>query len=277
MFEKPLHQKTIVITRAQSQTTELEKLLVDAGANVYACPMIQFVPTQDTPERQMILSHLDRFDGLMFTSVNGVHFWIEILKNLGQDVTILSDKPIFAIGPATAQALQEIGLKSESLPEDYRGESLASTILAHVHVKRLLFPRAVKAREVLIEALSLAGIEVTLLPVYETRPCQEGIEKLSALLWHKPVDMITFTSASTVTYLLDAFRNPPAPQTLSALWQIDAACLGPITAQTARRNGFNVVVEPSVYTIPSLVQAMIDYYIQNMEDRESCRKRKINR
>ncbi|RME01648.1 MAG: uroporphyrinogen-III synthase [Deltaproteobacteria bacterium] len=256
MREQPLEGMTIVVTRPRSQAPALARPLEEAGASVVVAPMIEFRPCDDTPQIQGALARLPEYDALLFTSANAVTFFQRALQRWGESLDPAME--IYAIGPATARRVEDCGWKPMPLPAAYRAEGVAEAILSRRRGGRLLLPRAAQAREILPERLTEGGIEVTILPIYETRAAREGKEILHPLLWQGRLDLLTFTSGSAVTSLLEAFRNPPDPQALTALWQTPAACLGPVTAQIARRNGFHVSVEPGEATIPALVAAIVE-------------------
>ena len=255
MEEKPLSGMTIAVPRAREQAADLADPLARAGARVVVAPTIAFVPRLEAPEVEAALARLSEYDAFLFTSTNAVRFFARALEARG--VELPPEKEIYAIGPATARSIEAQGWGSPLVPETHEGEATAEAILSRRRGGRLLFPRAARAREILPERLTEAGIDVTLLTLYETHPSSEGKRILSPLLWGGALDLVTFTSASTVRNLVEAFRAAPDPEALSALWRVPAACIGPVTANAARRHGFHVSIEPPSATIPALVAAIV--------------------
>jgi len=258
-FEKrPLLGKTIVVTRAREQASELVDRLVELGAECIECPTIRIVPPEDHGPLDAALASLARYDWLVFTSVNGVRFFFERMAQKGLDTRALGRVRTAAIGPATAEAMRGYGLGCDILPDDYRAESVVDAFSdQQMEGKRVLLPRAAEARMVLPVELARMGAEVDEVPVYFTRLDTGGRETLLEHLQQGGVDMVTFTSSSTV-------RNFKAllPQDgfASLMAKTTVAAIGPITADTARELGFRVSVIADVYTIPGLVSAVCRHF-----------------
>ena len=144
------------------------------------------------------------------------------------------------------------------MPEEYRAEALLGALKGDsLEGKRVLIPRAKVAREILPEKLREAGAEVVVPPAYESVPSSEGTERLKGLLENGEIDCATFTASSTVENFVRAFGEPVAGSLLSGS---RVACIGPITAETARKYGIGVDVEADEYTIPGLVDAVVDLF-----------------
>jgi uroporphyrinogen III methyltransferase/synthase len=182
------------------------------------------------------------------------------------DVRDLKGPKIAAVGKITAEALAAKGIRADLLPEKFTGDSLAASLVATgVENRRILLPRALKARETLPETLTGAGAHVTVAPVYQnTMPASGAGEKireeLRQSLQEKRVDMVTFTSSSTVKNfirLLDLDTPVEAGKFLSG---VGVAAIGPITARTAEQSGLHVDVQPAEYTIPDLVDSIVMYF-----------------
>ena len=163
---------------------------------------------------------------------------------------------VAAIGPATAGALEAVGLSVDVVPEEFRAEALIEAIKdGSLAGKRVLIPRAKVAREVLPERLREAGAEVVVPPAYETVPSSEGKEALARELAAGSIDCVTFTASSTVENFVGAFG---AEESARLLGGARVVCIGPITADTARGFGLGVDAEAREYTIPGLVEAVVD-------------------
>ena len=188
-------------------------------------------------------------------SATGVESFIERLKSLGRDIRDLGHASIAAIGPATASRLADYALRVAALPDEYRAEAIISAIGANqIRGKRFLIPRAEIAREILPETLREKGAkEVVVAPAYRTiKPKRADVERIRELIAAGAIDLVTFTSSSTVTNFCDLVGKSAKGT--------KAATIGPVTAQTAKQHGFDVVVSPHEYTIPALAEAIREYY-----------------
>lgn len=255
-FEKrPLMGRRIVVTRAREQASELVSTLTEYGAECIQCPTIQVVAPSDWAPLDRAIEALDRYDWIVFTSVNGVDFFFRRLFENGFDLRPLGRVKTASIGPATADRLRNWGLNSDIVPSSYRAESVVEAFAAvPVAGKAVLLPRAKEARSVLPVELTRLGAAVEEVAAYETRQAKEGAVDLIARLEAGSVDMVTFTSSSTVKN----FHRLLPPDRVERLMEgVAVASIGPITSQTARELGFSVSVEADAYTIPGLVQAIL--------------------
>ena len=254
---RPLFGRRVVVTRARAQAGELSGSLEELGAEVREFPTIEVRPPEDFGPLDRAIEDLDSFDWLIFTSVNGVGAFLDRLRHHGLDLRAVSRRTrVAGIGPATAEALEGKGLGVDVVPDEFRAEALIDAIDdGSLAGKRVLIPRARVAREVLPDRLREAGAEVVVPPAYETVPMAEGKDRLALELRAGKIDCVTFTASSTVTNFVSAFGAGEAGRLLSGT---RVACIGPITAGTARENGLPVHAEASEYTIPGLVSAVVN-------------------
>ncbi len=256
-FEKrPLLGKGVVVTRAREQASGLARQLEDMGACVVQFPTIKIQQLLDDGPIEKAILGLGAYDWLVFTSVNGVkHFW-RVLEEIGLDTRILGGLQVAAIGPATAEALADRGLKADFVPPKYVAESVVQGLLERgVAGSRVLVPRAREAREVLPEELRKAGATVDVLPVYETVLDQGKVEAFTRRLEAGEIHCITFASSSTV----DNFFSLVPPDTLRELApEVRLACIGPVTAETLASHGFTPHIQPEDFTIPALAEAVCE-------------------
>jgi uroporphyrinogen III methyltransferase / synthase len=252
---RPLFGRRVVVTRARSQAGELSAELERLGAEVYEFPTIEIVPPEDFGPLEDAIRELDSFDWLVYTSVNGVEAFMERLRHHGFDLrAVPRGAKVAAIGPATAERLEKVGLRVDVVPGEYRAEALIDALgTGSLAGQRVLIPRARVAREILPEKLREAGAEVVVPPAYESVPSSEGREELSLRLQAGEVDCVTFTASSTVENFVGAFGEEEAARLLSGT---RVACIGPITADTARKRGLRVDAGADEYTIPGLVEAV---------------------
>jgi len=250
---RPLFGRTVVVTRAREQASDLADTLETLGAETIEFPTIR---TEATPEADTspILGCLPLdYDWIIFTSANTVPFLLNALRVNGGDVRSLGGSKIAAIGPGTSKALTDLGLTVDYVPTEFVAESVAAGFPVDPFGLRILLPRAEIAREVLPEALADRGAEVTILPVYRTLPDTDGVEDLRTRLAENTVDVVTFTSSSTVRNFHAAVGDVPMDG-------VFIACIGPITASTARELGYNVGLVSESYSISGLVDALVSHY-----------------
>ncbi len=255
---RPLFGRRIVVTRARAQAGELSAGLERLGAEVLEFPTIEIGPPEDWRPLDEALRDLDSFSWLIFTSVNGVDAFVGRLAHQGLDLrAVPRGARVAAIGPATAQRIREVGLRVDVVPREFRAEALLESVSGDsLAGKRVLIPRARSAREILPEKLREAGAEVVVPPAYESVPSSDGKDELAKSLEAGRIDCVTFTASSTVENLVGAYGVEEAVRLLGGT---RIACIGPITADTARKHGIRVDVEAREYTIPGLIEAVVDF------------------
>ncbi|MEK6790258.1 MAG: uroporphyrinogen-III C-methyltransferase [Deltaproteobacteria bacterium] len=255
---KPLFGKRVLITRTSAQAGAFARLLEAEGAEPIGFPVIKTIPPASWAALDRAIKRLSSYDWAIFTSVNGVNYFFERLYKLGKDVRALYGVKLCAIGPKTAEALKGRGLNVDLTPSEYRAEAIIEALgRRRIRGKRFLLARALDAREVLPTEIKRLGgmIDVpcayrTILPVKEAGALKE---ELSA----GNIDVVTFTSSSTVTNFMSIFKKGEAQRRLG---NVKIACIGPITAKTAEDAMLKVDIMPGDYTVEALCCAMTDYY-----------------
>ena len=251
---RPLFGRTIVVTRARAQASGLVERLTDLGANCLEYPTIEVVPSEDMAPLDAAINNMETYDWLVFTSVNGVKYFFERLFALGKDVRALHHVRTAVIGPATAERLREHGLRSDIVPASYRAESVVEAFAEEkVDGQRILIPRAAEARPVLPEELRRMGADVDEVTVYHTRPVTDKAAALVDDIDNGRVDMVTFTSSSTVK---NFHQMLPADRRDSLMRKVRSVSIGPITTETAEDLGIKVDVTAEEFTIPGLCDAI---------------------
>jgi uroporphyrinogen III methyltransferase/synthase len=264
--KRPLFSKRIVVTRTRDQASELVTLLENYGAECLEYPTISLEPVASYEILDQALVELETYHWLLFTSINAVEYFFKRLFALGKDVRYLKGPKIAAVGKVTAEALTSRGIKADLLPEEFTGDGLAESLIkTDINGKRVLIPRALKAREILPEKLNEAGAEVTVAPVYQNvLPTSTSggqlKEELLAALQEKSIDMVTFTSSSTVKNFVTLLGISIPSEMQKLMSGIGVATIGPITAKTAEQYGLHVNVQPTEYTIPDLVDSIVTYF-----------------
>jgi uroporphyrinogen III methyltransferase/synthase len=255
---RPLLGKRIAVTRARDQASDLVKALCDLGAECLEVPTIRVAPPNDWGPLDRAVAELPSCDWIVFTSVNGVERFFERVFSAGKDARALGHLRTAAIGPATAARLKRFGLSSDLVPENFRAEAIVEAFRREdIRGKTILLPRAQEARQVLPEELAAMGATVREVPAYKTELASTDAGEVVDRLNQKSLDLITFTSSSTVKNFKALL---PAERFAELTAGVPTACIGPITADTARRLGFEVRVEAQTYTIPGLVESILKHY-----------------
>jgi len=260
-FEKrPLFGKRIIVTRARAQASDLVALLNDLGARCIEFPTIEIVPPASWTQLDRGISELDKYDWVIFTSVNGVRSFFQRLLEHKKDVRDLRGIKIGAIGPRTAGAIREKGILPDLVPEEFRAEAVVDALKGEaVEGKEVLIPRAAEARDVLPIELKKMGARVEVVEAYRTSRPTHPTEEILDLLDGGQIDVVTFTSSSTVTNFLSMFDSMER-EVRKWMRNVVIACIGPITAETAKANGLTVSIVSQEYTIKGLVESIIRYY-----------------
>lgn len=256
---RPLFGKRIVVTRAREQASEFLKGLAQLGAECIEFPTIEVVPPEGWDELDGGIKALETYQWLVFTSVNGVKYFLRRLEALGRDIRDLKGLKIGAIGPETAKCWHRLGIRPDLVPDEYRAEAVVECFREKgAKGARILIPRAAKAREVLPEELRKMGAQVDVVPAYQTIKPAQDTARVSEMLENGVIDIVTFTSSSTVTNFVEMFEAGK-DQVLRWMEHVVVACIGPITARTAQENGFSVDLTPSEYTVEALTDSIVRY------------------
>jgi uroporphyrinogen III methyltransferase/synthase len=261
---QPLFGKRVLVTRAVEQADSFAQALREAGAEAIELPMIRITPPERPAALRAAVGKLHGYQWLLFTSQNGVDRFFEELHADGGDTRRLGALRVAAIGPSTAEALAPYGIVADLVPQTFRGEALAEQVLAQhpegLSSVAMLLPRAAVARDVLPDTLRAAGARVDVVEAYRTvGPSHETAAQLRDLLEERALDVVTFTSSSTVTHTLEAL-GPDAARLLAG---VTLASIGPITTQTAQEHGLLVNVTAKEYTIDGLTQALKQYFSES--------------
>ncbi len=240
---RPLFGKKILVTRARNQASKLSSALKNLGAEIIEAPTIKIAaPSDNFSQLDAAIKILRDFDWTIFTSANGVEKFFERLKIHGLDARSLNK--VAAIGSATAEKLSSVRIIADVVPKDFVAESLADSLKNFVAGKKILLARAETARDVLPDTLKNFGAEVVVVPAYKT------ISESPAQIDFDALDLITFTSSSTVKNFVAAYGVPKIP----------TAAIGPITAQTLKNFGVTPAVVAEKFTIEGLVEAIEKFY-----------------
>jgi len=245
----PLAGKRIVVTRAREQADALSARLRELGAEVIEMPTIEIRPAADYVPLDRAIADLDRYDWLIFTSANGVRFFLDRLDRSATDLRSLRAR-ICAIGPATRAAVEALHLKVDLMGKEYVAEGLLAAFAPHdLAGKRVLLPRAAVARDLVPAELARRGAQVDVVEAYRT-VIPDGAAAQARAIFDAPnrPACVTFTSSSTVQNFVAAAGVLPGMKSVS---------IGPVTTATARGLGIEVSAEARVFTVDGLVEAVL--------------------
>lgn len=245
----PLHGKTVVVTRPRERAGTLAARLRELGANVIEAPCIETVERENVQPLADALRQ--KHDWAVFTSPAGVHATVHALAKLGRDLRALYGMKLAAIGRGTADALAGYGLTADLIPAQYDGEHLADALTAAMpQGGAALLLRAAAGGQILPEKLKAAGMYVTDVPLYDTEYRCAKADELRAMLEQGAVDVVTFTSMSTVEGLVQAVG-------VADYTGFTALCIGEQTAQAARRYNMNVKIAENA-TIDAMIACLLE-------------------
>jgi uroporphyrinogen III methyltransferase/synthase len=254
---RPLAGKRILVTRSRRQASELSRLLAEAGARPVELPAIDIRSISDHRELDAAIQNLADHRWIIFTSVNGVAAFFERLQTQRLDSRALNGIRVGAIGPATARALEEKGVRPDYCPDVFTSQGLLDGLKGtDLTGQAVLLPRADIADKELVDGLKKLGADVHEVAVYQTVPSTADIQQAREMLANGEIDVVTFTSSSTVSNLTAALDN--APEVLNC---VKVACIGPKTAAAAEKAGLKVNIQAKESTIPGLVDAIKEYYL----------------
>jgi len=251
--KKPLFGRGILITRPEEQSEEFLSLLREEGARVIPFPTIKIVPTDRFDDLDRAIKNIERYEWIVFTSANGVKFFFNRFRELGSDIRDLKGIKICTIGPATASTIEMLGVKVDLVPDEYISEGVVEAFKEkELQGKKVLLPRAEIARDVIPRGLSKLGARVDVVTAYRTVNSGKNKAEFDEMMEQNKVDVITFTSPSTVTNFIDIIGKDTR---LSE--HVKIACIGPVTLDAARKAGLKVDIMQGPYVISGLVDAII--------------------
>jgi uroporphyrinogen III methyltransferase/synthase len=259
----PLLGKTILVTRARTQSERITTQLEALGASVIHFPTIEIVPPDSWAALDASIGRIRDYDWILFTSANGVNFFLNRFAELRQEDLndVLSSKVICAIGPATARAIEAAGVTVHVVASDSRAEGALAAIIDHlggednIRGLRFLIPRARVAREALPEGLRSLSAHVDTVEAYQTVKPNVERDAIIRLFSKNRIDAITFTSSSTVSNLVELTGLSDLSDLLATTLVV---CIGPTTAETAAKHGLKSAIQPALYNAAALVESIVE-------------------
>jgi len=251
---RPLFGRRILVTRAREQASRLTAGLEAAGAQCIEAPTIQIVAPQSFEPLDQAIAALAQYTWVAFTSPNGVEAFFNRLKTAGKDARQLATAKVAAIGSETAATLERHGVIADLVPAEFRAEAVVEALTGRISSQdRILIPRAEQARELLPQELARMGAAVDIVAAYRTVTGGADGKAVAKMLAAGEIDIVTFTSSSTVTNLL-ALLGEQGRELLSG---VKIACIGPITADTCSEQGLQPDLIAAEYTIQGLTESII--------------------
>ncbi len=249
-FERrPLFGRTVVVTRPIDQASELADHLADLGAEVLVQPAIEISDPADFGPLDRALEHLDCYEWIVFSSANGVRYFLDRMMSGSGDLRRLAGAKLACIGPGTADALREYHLRADLLPSEYRAESLAEALADQADGKHFLLVRASRGREVLAEQIGAAGGRIEQVVAYTSGDVAEADSAIEHRLIEGQVDWMTVTSSAIAKSLVRLFGD--------ALHKTQLASISPLTSGVLRELGFEPAAEAVQYTMDGVVEAIL--------------------
>ncbi|MDD5475244.1 MAG: uroporphyrinogen-III C-methyltransferase [Syntrophales bacterium] len=250
--KKPLFGKGIVITRPEGQAREFAGMLREKGARVTIFPVISIVPNENPDRLDEAIAAISTYQWIIFTSANSVRFFFERLRFLGKDLRELKGLRVATIGPATAAAIEAMGIRVDIVPDEYISEGVVKAFEG-VNLKgaKILLPRAETARDVIPGELASRGASVDVITVYRTEGSGRDGSELTSLMNEGRVDVLTFTSPSTVKHCIEIIGGIEQIPSSVAI-----ACIGPVTEAAARKAGLRVDIMQGPYDMKGFVSAI---------------------
>ncbi|MDP3043801.1 MAG: uroporphyrinogen-III synthase, partial [Bacillota bacterium] len=255
---RPLFGRRILVTRSREQASVLSNTIARLGGEALEFPTIAIEEPLDWTPLDRAIQEIGAYNWVVFTSVNGVRYFFARLRALGRDVRGLAGVRICAIGPVTKAALEERGLLVEYVPVEFQAAEIARGMQAIIEPgDRILLPRADIAPKMLAEALERMGARVDDVTTYRTVPGTGDVEAVREMFETGRMDMVTFTSSSTVRNFVSTLG---ADRIDGLLKGVAVACIGSVTADTAVEYGLKVDAVADEHTIDGLVAAIRGYF-----------------
>lgn len=253
---RPLFGRRILVTRPHHQNASLAERLAELGAVVLTQPAIEIRAPNDWQPLDRAIRDLSVYDWAVFSSSNGVRFFLERLLGQHGDLRRLGGVRLAAIGPGTAEELAAFRLQADLIPTEYRAEALAECLAGQAAGKRFLLIRASRGREVLAESLSAAGANVEQVVAYQSTDVEQPDPQVAAALADGQIDWITVTSSAIAKALVGLFGE--------GLRNARLASISPVTSETMQRLGFPPAAEATQYTMEGLTAAILGKEQGNM-------------
>jgi uroporphyrinogen-III synthase len=254
--EQPLKDCKVLVTRGRNQAAGLIKHIKEYGGIPVVVPLLDFRLAANTKDVMKKINQINSYDWLVLTSRNGVDFFFQLLH----DISVNPKLPrIASIGNKTDEALQDHGYHSAFNPSQYVAEVFSEEFISTLkRTDRVLIAKGNRARSVIAERIRAFGAICEEIIIYETSMPIESEQPLIELIQNDELDIVTFTSSSTVDYFMDIVEmHKLFPQ----IQKITFACIGPVAKETAEKRGLSVDICPDVYTAEAMAEQIANYFL----------------
>ena len=255
-----LKGKTILVTRAEHQSNELVSLIAQHGGTAVTFPTIQIRPPDSWEECDGACLQIQHYDGLVFTSGNGVDGFIKRYHSLNLPIELLKSKVVYAVGEKTERSLKEHGIEVRAIPEKFTSDDLAKT-LTHEMIagKRFLFPKGQLGKNPLIDHFKSMNGKLDPVVVYLTQKAERrDVKPIRQMFDAGSIDVVTFTSPSTAKNFFELIPDFKSRQRSARL-----AVIGPVTAAAVEKLGYHTDITAKNSTIESMIEAIIEFFTKN--------------
>ena len=249
----PLSGKTVLVPRGKGQAKSFSDLIESYGGNPVEIPLIAFKPVESTDEIQMLIKRLHTYDWLILTSNVAVETFFSFIK-LTEETRL---PKIAVIGKKTESCIKKLGLEVAFTPKEYVAEGFVEEFLPYIEPgMKVLIPKGNLARDYICTSLSANGAIVDEVVIYQTFFPEESKQLLKEMLANKSINILTFTSPSTVDHFMDVVKEYNLHHSLE---DCVIGCIGPITVERAKYYELKVHSAPEVYTVHHMLKSIISY------------------
>lgn len=248
--QRPLFGQRILVTRAAEQADELVQQLAQLGAEVVLQPAIEILPPETYEALDEVIATVADVNWIVFSSGNGVRYFLNRLLALGYDARHLAQAKLAAMGPGTAAALQDFNLRADLLPREYRAESMVDALRPRVKDQTVLLIRASRGRDVLRAGLNKAGADVQQVVVYRSQDVQT-LSPSTREAMEQGIDWVTFTSSAIARSSI-ALLGP-------YLEGVKSVSISPVTSEMMRSLGLEPTVEAKQHDLDGMIKRLLDY------------------
>ncbi|MGP4080583.1 uroporphyrinogen-III synthase [Pseudalkalibacillus sp. R45] len=249
----PFSDHKILITRSEEQALPLVHSIELRGGEAVVIPLLSFQTARDNTALKRAIHEIEHFQWIVFTSQNTVRYFLSQLQEEGHSIELLDSLKIAAIGKKTLELLEKSGIKVDFVPSRFVAEQFTKEFIHQTNGERILLPHGNLARRIIVDELTESGLEVEPVITYETVPNDANREALQQALKDRDVDILMFTSSSTVHFF---FQLTEADETLN---DRICACIGPITAETLEKYGVTADIVAEEYTTEGLIASLESY------------------
>jgi uroporphyrinogen-III synthase len=248
----PLRSKTVLVPRGEGQAKPFSDLVKKNGGIPIEIPLIAFRPVPLNSELEAVFQNLHTYDWIIFTS----NVTVDTFFSFVHEEQKKQFPKVAVIGTRTKQVLLDRGISVQFIPSKYVAEVFITDFIPHITPgTKVLLPKGNLARDIIATSLRNQGAIVDEVIMYETYAPTESKEKLADLLNNQQLDILTFTSPSTVDHFMEVVHEHGLRDKLDHCL---VACIGPVTCKKVIAVGLPVHISPDQYTVNDMIQSMVE-------------------